>query len=51
MKALQSTYLVQGRGRFFKRLWRFSLVHLMLQRLPFTLLCAACRLLARTTTS
>jgi perosamine synthetase len=43
MSLLQSTYPVQGRWRFFKRLSRFSVVRFMLQRVPFTVLCAALR--------
>jgi dTDP-4-amino-4,6-dideoxygalactose transaminase len=47
MKALQSSWPVQGRWRFFKRVSRFFALRVMLQPLPFTMLCGACRLLAK----
>jgi perosamine synthetase len=47
MTALQSAYPVQGRWRFANRVGRFSVLRFMLQRLPFTILCAGCRLLGK----
>lgn len=45
MQALQSAYPVQTRLSFFQRVWRFCLVHALLHPKPFSVLCAACRLL------
>jgi perosamine synthetase len=47
MQERQATWPVQGRGRFLKRVWRFFLMRLLMLRLPFTLFCAACRVLER----
>jgi len=45
LRNLQSGYPVQGRWRFLKRVFRFAMVRLAMQPLPYTALCAACRLL------
>ena len=47
MKSLHATYPVQGRGRYLKRVLRFGAVRLVMQPLPYTTLCAACRALGR----
>ena len=47
MRSLHASYPMQGRWGFFKRVARFSLVRFMLQPRPFTLLCAALRLLGK----
>ena len=47
MKSLHATYPIQGRGRYLKRVLRFGAVRLVMQPLPYTTLCAACRALGR----
>ena len=47
MRAAQAAWPVQTRGRFAHRVLRFAGVHLALHRVPFTLLCAFCRLTGR----
>ena len=47
MKSLHATYPVQGRGRYLKRVVRFGAVRLVMQPLPYTTLCAACRAVGR----
>ncbi len=47
MREIQSRYPLQTRGHFLRRVCRFALVRLAGDRLPFTLFCAACRLLGR----
>ena len=47
LRALQSRYPVQARRHFLTRVCRFSLVKLILSRVPFTIFCVGCRLLGK----
>jgi dTDP-4-amino-4,6-dideoxygalactose transaminase len=47
MRAVQSAHPVQGRWRFFQRVLRFFTVRLLMQRRPYTVLCALCRVLGK----
>ena len=47
MHEVQAAQPVQGRGRFLRRVARFFVLRLLMQRLPYSLLCRGCRLLGR----